>query len=123
MRDEIVILIRDRELKVNLENNISTTKLREKLKENDIIIDMHDYGNFEKVGELGFNLERVDSQMKTNPGDIVLYQGNQIVIFYGSNTWDYTKIGSITNVDSSELKEILGTGNISITLKLKEKNK
>ena len=115
-KKEITCIINNQELKVELEDNTATKELLKKL-DNDIEVSLSDYGNFEKVGALGFNLPTSDTNITTEPGDIVLYQGNNIVIFYGSNTWNYTKLGHITNINGNELKNILGNDNINITLK------
>ena len=77
---------------------------------------MADYGGFEKVGYLGHELPSQDEEITTSPGDIVLYQGNQIVIFYDSNTWSYTPLGHIENLEM--LKKALGSGDIEIVLSL-----
>lgn len=91
--DNIKIKVNDNILKVKLENNPLVDSLLEKLKQGDITINAHEYGNFEKVGNLGFNLPTNDIQTNTTEGDVMLYQGNQITIFYGSNSWRYTRIG------------------------------
>jgi hypothetical protein len=54
----------------------------------------------------------------SNPGDIVLYQGDKISLFYGSHSWSYTKLGKIDNVDSNKLKEVLGSGNVILEFSL-----
>ena len=84
----------------------------------DITIQMRDYGGFEKVGPLGQSLPTSNSQTTTQSGDIVLYQGNQVVIFYGSNTWSYTRLGRIDNLSGWE--EALGRGDVSVTFSLQE---
>ena len=90
----------------------------EKLKNGDIIVNAHEYGGFEIVEDLGLSLPREDTNITTSAGDIVLYQGNQISLFYNSNSWSYTKLGKILNVSSSELKNILGNGDVTITFTL-----
>ena len=77
------------------------------------------YGGFEQVGSLGAHLPANDSQIKTKAGDIVLYAGNQIVLFYGSNTWSYTRLGSIVDQTEADLTRLLGNGNVTITLSYK----
>ena len=81
-----------------------------------LTIQMSMYGGFEQVGPIGQNITRNDVQTTTQAGDIVLYSGNQIVIFYGSNTWSYTKLGHI-NLPQSEMTELLGNGNVTIEIK------
>ena len=77
------------------------------------------YGDFEQVGSLGTSLPRKDEQTTTQAGDIVLYSGNQIVVFYGSNSWTYTRLGKITDKSAEELEELLGSGDVTITLELR----
>lgn len=81
-----------------------------------VTIEMSPYGGFEVVGALPQSLPTSNSQINTEPGDIMLYQGNQLVIFYGNNSWSYTRIGKIDDATSSNVKEFLGNGNISVTL-------
>ena len=86
------------EFKVNLENNEATKELLNMVKNEEITINLNDYGGFEKVGELGRSLPTSNERMTTKPGDIVLYQGDQIVMFYGSNTWGYTMLGHVEDL-------------------------
>lgn len=79
---------------------------------------MSNYGGFEKVGSLGTNLPTNDTQITTIVGDIMLYQGNSIVIFYGSNSWSYTRLGKIESATKESLLEVLGTEEVTITLSL-----
>jgi hypothetical protein len=111
----IYLKVNNQTLEVELENNAATEKLVEKLQNEDVVIDASEYGGFEKVGNLGFSLPREDSNIKTTAGDIVLYQGNQISVFYNSHSWSYTKIGRIQNASSSELETILGNGDVTLT--------
>ena len=74
------------------------------------------YGGFEQVGSLGMSLPRNDTRLTTQPGDVILYSGNQMVVFYGSNTWAYTRLGRITDKTTEELTELLSNGNVIITL-------
>ena len=75
------------------------------------------YGGFEQVGPLGSDLPASDEETSTSAGDIVLYQGNQIVVFYGDNSWAYTRLGHITDKSADELAELLGNGDVTISLK------
>ena len=79
-----------------------------------------DYGGFEKVGALGFSLPTDNSQITTQAGDVILYNGDNIVLFYGSNSWSYTRLGRIKYSSLDELKSFLkaGGGEISVTLSL-----
>ena len=97
-------------------DNPSAEEFRELLAEGPITITMKDYGGFEKVGPLGTTLTRTDTQITTEPGDVILYQGNQITIYYGVNSWNFTKLAKIS--DSSGLKDKLGTGIIEATFSL-----
>ncbi len=115
---KLYIKIDNKILTVALENNSSVNELVEKLKQEDITIEMSDYANFEKVGSLGFNLTRNDKNITTMPGDIILYQGNKITIYYDTNTWNFTKLGKIENITQKELKEILGNGDVTVTFSL-----
>ncbi|MCH5166520.1 MAG: hypothetical protein J1F35_01380 [Erysipelotrichales bacterium] len=114
----IKIRVNDEVLDVKLEDNAATQVLIERLKQEDITINASEYGNFEKVGYLGFALPTNDIQTATKPGDVMLYQGNQITIFYESNSWSYTKIGEITNKTQDELKSILGYGGVTLVLSI-----
>lgn len=105
-------------MSATLADNEATRELLELLKEGTVTIRMNDYGGFEKVGELPVSLTTSNAQITTVPGDIMLYQGNHIVIFYGSNSWSYTRLGKIDGVDVSEIKRFLGSGSISLTLSL-----
>ena len=114
----VYIKVNNNVLNIKLEDNSATIELKERLKNGDIVVNAHEYGGFEKVGDLGFSLPREDTNITTSAGDIVLYQGNQISLFYNSNSWSYTKLGKIQNVSSSELKNILGNGDVTITFTL-----
>ena len=116
----IYIKVNNKVLNIELEDNSATIELKRRLKNGDIIVNAHEYGGFEKVGDLGFSLTREDTNITTSAGDIVLYQGNQISLFYNSNSWSYTKIGKIQNVSTNELKNILGSGTVTITFTLSQ---
>lgn len=95
---KLYIKVNNKILTATLENNSSVDELLEKLEIEDITINMEDYANFEKVGSLGFNLTRNDKQITTEAGDLILYQGNQFVIYYDTNSWNFTKLGHIDNM-------------------------
>ena len=115
---KIKLEINNYELTATLVDNSSTQALIEKLKESDITINMDDYGNMEKVGQLDFSLPRNDQNITTESGDLILYQGNNFVIYYDTNNWSLTKLGKIDNVDKQQLKNILGSGSVVVTLSL-----
>ena len=106
--------IGDRYYSIDLENNSSAEAFLEKLKKDPLTVDMQDYGNFEKVGDLPWSLPTNDEKITTKPGDIILYQGNKITIYYDENTWNFTKLGSINGVTGEELKEALGDGDVTV---------
>ena len=114
------ITVNERVLEVKTESNTSVDALIDVLSEGDLIIEMEDYGNFEKVGPLGMKLPTNDTNYTTEPGDIILYQGDKITIYYDSNTWNFTKIGKIQNITQSELMKILGNGDVLVELSLKK---
>ena len=116
--DMIKIRVNNSILEVKLEDNEATKSLVEKLKDGDIFVNANEYGGFEKIGNLGFSLPRNDTSMTTSAGDIVLYQGNQISLFYKSNSWSYTKLGKVENLDSIDLRNILGSGDVTLEISL-----
>jgi hypothetical protein len=120
MPETIKITISGKTLPVKIEDNEATKTLVAALREASITYEAHDYGGFEKVGPLGRTLPTSDTQITTQAGDVILYSGNQIVLFYGSNTWSYTRIGKMQYESLDELKSFLkaGEGNISVTLSL-----
>jgi hypothetical protein len=118
MDDSVKVKINDEVFDVKLENNSATQELIKELKKGNVTVNASEYGGFEKVGELGFSLPTNDENIGTNPGDIVLYQGDKISLFYGSHSWSYTKLGKIDNVDSNKLKEVLGSGNVILEFSL-----
>ena len=97
------------------EQNESVEALKQITAEKPLTINMSMYGGFEQVGSIGQNLPKNDVQTTTSAGDIVLYSGNQIVVFYGSNSWAYTRLGKITDKSASQMKELLGNGDVTIT--------
>jgi len=112
------IRIGDTILTATLVDNSSVAALKKVLAKASITVEMRDYGNMEKVGSLGQNLPRNDEPITTEAGDIILYQGNALVIYYAPNSWTFTRLGKINNVTPKELKDILGSGNVSVTLSL-----
>lgn len=99
-----------------LEDNPAVDSLVQMMEDAPVVIEMSDYSGFEKVGSLGTSLPVSNSQTTTQSGDIVLYNGNQIVIFYGSNSWSYTRLGKID--DLSGWEEALGSGDVTVTFSM-----
>ena len=99
-----------------LEENEAVASFVEMMRENPVSIQMSDYSSFEKVGSLGTSLPASNSQPTTHAGDIVLYNGTQIVIFYGSNSWSYTRLGHVDDLTGWE--EALGSGDVTVTFSL-----
>ena len=114
------ITISGKTVAVTLSDNSSAEALYEALLKGPITYEAHDYGNFEKVGELGQSFPRNDEQINTQPGDIILYQGSNLCIYYGTNSWSFTRIGRIEGMTQDELKDFVkaGQGNVSVTLSI-----
>ena len=106
-------------LKILAAENSSADAFLALLKAGDVTVEMHDYGSFEKVGSLGATLPRNDEPVTTEPGDVILYQGSQITIYYDVNSWNFTRLGKVQGLSQAELKEILGSGNATVTFSLK----
>ena len=110
--------INDTPVTVAWENNESVSALKE-LAMDGLTIQMSMYGGFEQVGSLGQRLPSSDVQTSTSSGDIVLYSSNQLVVFYGSNSWAYTRLGHITDKTPEEMRTLLSNGDVTITLSVK----
>ena len=114
---KLTLKIDDTEVDVIWADNDSVRALKNLAKDG-LTINMSKYGGFEQVGSIGSTLPSSDTRITTSPGDIVLYSSNQIVIFYDSNTWSYTKLGHI-NLSKSELTDLLGDEDVVVTIDLK----
>ncbi|MCR2048580.1 cyclophilin-like fold protein [Acetatifactor muris] len=110
------VQVGDAVFSATLEENEAVASFVEMVRENPVSIQMSDYSGFEKVGSLGASLPVNNSQTTTHAGDIVLYNGNQIVIFYGSNSWSYTRLGHVDDLTGWE--EALGSGDVMVTFSL-----
>ena len=110
------LIIGETEVPVTWEDNSSVAALRELLP---LDIEMSMYGGFEQVGPIGQELPREDVQTETGPGDIVLYAGDQMVIFYRNNSWAYTRLGHI-NLPQEKMAELLGNGDATVILRAEE---
>ena len=115
---KVLLKVGGNTMTATLADNEATRELTKLLGQGDITIRMSDYGGFEKVGALPQSLPTSNTQITTEPGDIMLYQGNQMVIFYGSNSWSYTRLGKIDGATASNLRQFLGNGDITLTLSL-----
>ena len=99
-------------------DNSSGEALEELLAQGDLTLSMSDYGNFEKVGSLGIQLPQNNEQITTGPGDVILYQGSSITIYYDTNTWNFTRLGTIQDVTREDLLAALGEGDVEVTFSL-----
>ena len=107
-------------LTATLVDNSSATAFYNLLKKAPVTIKMSDYSNFEKYGPIGTSLPRNDTQITTTAGDIILYQGNQIAIYYDTNSWNFTRLGKVDGVTQAELKRILGKGDVTAVFSVME---
>lgn len=114
---DMILLIGDTPVQVNWEDNRTVEALRDIVASTPLTVSMSMYGGFEQVGPIGQSLPKDDRKITTEAGDIVLYSSNKIVVFYGSNTWEYTKLGHISDKTTQELAELLGNGNVSLTIR------
>ena len=114
--EEMQMKIGDTVVAVEWEQNESVEALRTLAEDQPLTVEMSMYGGFEQVGSLGQSLPRNDVQTTTSAGDIVLYSGNQIVVFYGSNSWAYTRLGRVSDKTAEELTALLGNGDVTITI-------
>ena len=120
MPEHIKISVGEKTIPIAIEDNNATKELVKAIRKAPVSYEANDYGGFEKVGDLGFSLPASDTQITTGPGDVILYSGNKIVLFYGTNSWSYTRIGKMEYGTLDELKAFLkaGQGMITVTLSL-----
>lgn len=116
--NRINITIDGRTMSATLADNVATWSLVEKLTNGPITITMNNYGGFEKVGSLPWSLPATDSHITTQPGDIMLYNSNNIVIFYGQNSWAYTRLGILESTNPEEISSFVGNGEKKVTISL-----
>ena len=116
----IQVSCNDKTLSFMPSNNASALAFVQKLKDGDIQVVMHDYGNFEKVGNLGFTLPQSNEQISTVPGDVILYQGSSVTIYYDENNWNFTRLGLIPNMTRETMLAFFGgSGEVTVTFSLK----
>ncbi|WP_316608661.1 cyclophilin-like fold protein [uncultured Ruminococcus sp.] len=113
---ELEMTIGDTPVTVEWEDNETVEALKEAVKTEPLTVQMSMYGGFEQVGSLNMTLPRNDVQTTTSAGDIVLYAGDQLVVFYGSNSWAYTRLGHVSDKTQQELTELLSNGDVTVTL-------
>ena len=114
--DNLKLFIDDTEVTVEWEDNDSVKAIKELANDGGLAINTHQYGGFEQVGEIGQSIVSNNLQMTTKPGDIVLYADSNIVVFYGSNSWSYTKLGKIVGKTDDELKTLLNKSNVVLKI-------
>lgn len=120
---QVKITVNEHEMTATMENNKSSMAFKKILSKGPKTISMKDYSNMEKVGMLWKGLPRNDEQITTQPGDIILYMGSSLVVYYNNNSWNFTKLGHINDVTQVELKEILGSGKVVMTFELIDSEK
>lgn len=116
----LTMKIDGKKVAVDWEENESVAALTELVKDKPLTVQTSMYGGFEQVGSIGTSLPRNDEQTTTQAGDIVLYSGNQLVVFYGSNSWAYTRLGRVADQEAEGMQALLGNGDVTITISLEE---
>ena len=114
----MIMRIGDTKVNVDWEDNQAVEALRNMAEDGDVTIQMSMYGGFEQVGSIGQSLPRDDEQITTSSGDVVLYSGNQMVVFYGSNSWSYTRLGHISDKNTEDMTDLLSNGDVTITISI-----
>lgn len=107
-------------IQVKLYDNSSAQAVQELLRKGPLTISMEDYANMEKFGSFGVQLPTNDEHITTEAGDVILSEGNLLVIYYAPNTWTFTRLGKVQNLSGAELKKVLGKGNIKAKLTLSD---
>lgn len=115
---KMIVNVNGTDFCATLADNSAAHAFANMIGDSSLSLNLRDYGGFEKVGSLGCNLPASNRQITTYPGDIVLYQGNQIVMFYGSNSWSYTMLARIN--DLAGWKEALGSGDVSAVFSMEK---
>lgn len=117
---QMEIKINDTTLEATLENNSSADAFIALLEDGPLTLTMSDYANMEKNANLDVSLPENNEHLDVQAGDIILYQGKTLVIYYDRNSWNLTPLGKINNIDAKSLKELLGTGDVTVTFSLKQ---
>ncbi|WP_194948421.1 cyclophilin-like fold protein [Actinomyces trachealis] len=113
----MIISVNGHDLELQLADNPSAHAFADLVTGGNLELNMEDYGGFEKVGVLPQRLPTSDEQITTRPGDVVLYQGDQLAIYYHTNTWSLTRIGRITDVYGDQLHQVLGDGDVTVAIR------
>lgn len=112
------VTIADKTLEAEMVDNSSTRALKEQLLKGDITYEADDYGGFEKVGNLGYNFPQNNEPINAQPGDVILYLGNSLCLYYGNNSWNFTRMGRLRYDSIDSLKSFLEAGRGRITVRL-----
>lgn len=115
----MIITVNGRDLHVELADNSSARALEQLVADGDVTVSMADYGGFEKVGSLPRRLPTNDEQITTQPGDLILYQGDKLALYYASNSWSFTRLGRVVEPEPSTLRTLLGGGTVEARLQLR----
>ena len=110
------IVVGETRLPADFAGGAAADALKERLATRDVTVTLSEYGGFEKVGDLGFTLPASDESITAKAGDVVLYQGDKLSIIYGENTWSYTRLGTIHEAAGQSLRDVLGDGDVTVTL-------
>lgn len=113
----MIVTINGHDLQLELADNSSARSLADLVGDDGLQLTMEDYGGFEKVGPLPQQLPTNDEPITTQPGDVILYQGNKLTIYYDTNSWTFTRVGRIIGVGTERLRQVLGEGDVTVTLR------
>ena len=114
-KEYMKLYFNDIEIPVTWENNQTVQELIEEVGKGDVVVQMSMYSDNEQVGSLGKSYTKKDEQITAHSGDIVLYSGDKIVVFYGSNSWAYTRLGKM-NIPEGDVTELLSNGDITLKI-------
>ena len=109
-------------IQVKLYDNSAAAAVKERLKKGPLTIPMKDYAHMEKFGSFGVQLPTNDERTTTEAGDVILSEGNLLVLYYAPNTWNFTRLGRVWNLSEAELRAVLGKGDITATLTLSDED-
>lgn len=118
---QVQVTVNDKKMTATMLNNTSAQAFRKILKRGPKTVKMRDYESMEKVGPLWKGLPSNNKQITAQPGDIILFMGSSIVVYYNPNSWNFTKMGHINDVSQEELKQILGDKNVTMKFELLDK--